>query len=169
MKNEVDITHTSHRRAVFLQSWIFLWLHVSCQAFSFCFLTSPNAGQCESLPGLTMLHLSPFHVLSHEDRWRSPQDHHEEMGIALSHSHFHWQGRICRLPEQSGLSCMVRSTREKWIYLFNIFRYKVKKHEIRTHFAWWAQMYPRSSNTCISTMLLPCQYEFHISGKRGER
>lgn len=76
MKNEVDTTHTSHRKAVFLQSRIFLWLCVPCQAFSFCFLTRPNAGQSDShCQSQQCWDLSPFHVLSYEGRGKGGSLH----------------------------------------------------------------------------------------------
>lgn len=48
MENEMETTHTAHRKAAFLQSWIFLWPRVPRQAFTFCFLTRPDADLSDS-------------------------------------------------------------------------------------------------------------------------
>lgn len=149
------LTHLTEK--LFSFSLGFFCDYVPCQAFSFCLLTRSNADQSESLSGLTTLWLLAFpcsFLWGEMERWKCPQDHPEEMGTALSHSHFHWQGRTCRLLEQMPFMHDAKF-KEKRIYLFNIWRYKVKKPKNQNSFSWWAQMHPRSSNTCISTTLLP--------------
>lgn len=70
------------------------------------FILLPHQTKCrpvwQSLPEPTMLGPLAFtcsFLWRERERWKSPQDHHEEMSIALSHFHFHWQGRTCRFLE----------------------------------------------------------------------
>lgn len=66
-------------------------------------------------------------------------------------SHLQWEGSC----SSRALGCMVRSSRKHGFICPTFKGIKLKNLKIRTHFTWWAWMYPRSSNTCISPMLWP--------------
>lgn len=94
------------------------------------FIVFPQQTKCrsvwQSLSGLEPLTFPCAFPWKEMERWKPPQDHHKKMGTALSHSHFHWQGRTFRLLEQRSFIHGQRF-KGKIDLFFLILRYKVEK------------------------------------------
>lgn len=149
---DVETAHTSHRRTLSSQSWIFLWQWVPHYAFSFYFATRAKADQSNSIARASNPSVSP----------QVPAGRDVKMEVFTNST---WRGVYGTAPLpipvrrhesclKTKLMCTVRSSR-LYGFLCPTFKDRKLNLKIKTHLIWWLWIHLTSSKTFISPMLRP--------------